>query len=361
MEEDKQQRETAAAPGTKGIRGRYKLLVLLLILICAWFAIRWWIRGKTHIETDNAFVETKIVSLSTKVPGTVKRVLVNDNQFVKQGDLLVELDQSDYRVQVNKAEAGVGMARNETGGEYKKAEGARATVQLAKARLDQARLDLARNEELFRLEVVAREQIDRLKTEQRIAESQYKAAEEGLNQLLAEAGLESGGGKRAKVLQRQAQLEEAQLQLSYTRITAPADGYITRKSVEPGANVQANQPLMALVPLQGVWITANYKEGQLAYIRTGQKVEFSVDAYPNRTFRGRVDSIMAGTGAIFSVLPPENATGNFVKVVQRVPVKIVIDNNSDPNHLLRAGMSVQPTVLLNRTAKDVLKELNPFK
>jgi membrane fusion protein (multidrug efflux system) len=371
MEEDKLPQEPApavqeepdTAPGKNGIRKRHKAFVLLLImiLVCGWFGVRWWIRGKTHIETDNAFVEAKIVSISSKVPGTVKQVLVNDNQFVKRGDLLVELDQNDYRVQVSKAEAGVGMARNETGGEYQKAEGARATVQLARARLDQALLDLKRGEALFKREVIPREQLDRLKTAGRIAESQLKEAEEGLKRALAEAGLESGGGNKAKVLQRQAQLEETRLQLSYTRITAPADGYITRKGVEPGANIQAGQPLMALVPLQGAWITANYKEGQLTYIRPGQKVEFTVDAYPGRTFTGKVDSIMAGTGAAFSLLPPENATGNYVKVVQRVPVKIMIDNNSDPEHLLRVGMSVLPTVLVNRTARDVLSVLIPNK
>jgi len=118
---------------------------------------------------------------------------------------------------------------------------------------------------------------------------------------------------------------------------------------------------MALVPLQDAWITANYKEGQLTNIRAGQKVEFSVDAYPGRTFRGRVDSIMAGTGAAFSLLPPENATGNYVKVVQRIPVKIVIDSNSDPEHLLRVGMSVIPTVLVERSTSDILKGLIPFR
>jgi membrane fusion protein (multidrug efflux system) len=118
---------------------------------------------------------------------------------------------------------------------------------------------------------------------------------------------------------------------------------------------------MALVPLQDAWIVANYKESQLTHIRPGQKVEFTVDAYPGRRFTGRVDSIMAGTGAAFSLLPPENATGNYVKVVQRVPVKILIDSNSDPEHLLRVGMSVVPTVLVGRSKGEVLKELNPFK
>jgi membrane fusion protein (multidrug efflux system) len=256
----------------------------------------------------------------------------------------------------------VGVAENETGGEYLKAEGVRATVQLTRARFEQAELDLRRGEALYKREVIPREQLDRLKTAQRVAESQLQEAQEAHKRALTEAGLTGkGGGNRAKVQQRQALLHEARLQLDYTRIVAPVGGYITRKGVEPGANIQAGQPLMALVPLQDAWITANYKEGQLTHIRAGQKVEFSVDAYPGRTFRGRVDSIMAGTGAAFSLLPPENATGNYVKVVQRIPVKIVIDSNSDPESLLRVGMSVIPTVLVERSTGDILKGLIPFR
>jgi membrane fusion protein (multidrug efflux system) len=371
MEEAKQPTATApagqdsppAAAPKSGFGKKHKALAVLLIVtvIGGWFGFSWWIRSRTHIETDNAFIEARTVSLSFKVPGTVKRVLVNDNQFVKQGELLLELDDKDYRVEVANAEAGVGVAENETGGEYRKAEGARASVQLARARLDQALLDLQRGEALFRREVIPREQLDRLGTARRVADSQLKEAEETLKRYLAEAGLAARGGNRARVLQRKAQLEEARLRLSYARITAPRDGYITRRGVEAGANVQAGQPLMALVPLQDAWVTANYKESQLTHIRPGQKVEFTVDAYPGRRFTGRVDSIMAGTGAAFSLLPPENATGNYVKVVQRVPIKIVIDSNSDPEHLLRVGMSVVPAVLTGRTAGEVLKELNPLR
>ncbi|NVN91906.1 MAG: HlyD family secretion protein [Desulfuromonadales bacterium] len=353
--------ETAAAyPKSNGKKRRAMVILLVAVIVCGWIGIGWWIKAKTHIETDNAFIEAKTVALSSKVSGTVKRVLVNDNQFVKKGDLLVELDEVDYQVQVAKAEAGVGVAQNETGGEYLKAEGVRATVQSMKARYDQSELDLRRGEALYKREVIPKEQLDRLKTAQRVAESQLQEANEAYKRALTEAGLAGRGGNQAKVLQRQAQLHEARLQLSYTRIVAPANGYITRKGVEPGANIQAGQPLMALVPLQDAWITANYKEGQLTHIRAGQKVEFTVDAYPGRTFKGRVDSIMAGTGAAFSLLPPENATGNYVKVVQRIPVKIVIDSNSDPDHLLRVGMSVIPTVLVERSTADILKGLNPF-
>jgi len=353
------ERPAGRSPGgrrTKGI-----VVLCILIAVGLWLALRMFIASRTHIETDNAFIEARIVPVSSRVSGTVTRVLVKDNQPVRQGDLLLEIDPRDYQVQMAKAVAGVGVAENETGGEYLKAEAARAALQTARARHEQALLDQERGERLFSREVISKEQLDRLKTARRVTESQQKEAEETLKRALAEAGLGGKSGSRAKVLERRAQLSEAELQLSYTKLYAARDGYITRKSIEPGANIQAGQALMALVPLQDAWITANYKERQITHVQPGQKVEFRVDAYPGRTFTGRVESIMAGTGAAFSLLPPENATGNYVKVVQRIPVKITIDSNSDPQHLLRVGMSVVPTVVTGRSSGAVLKELNPFK
>jgi membrane fusion protein (multidrug efflux system) len=341
---------------TKGM-----VILLTIILVGGWFGLNMFITSKTHIETDNAFIEARIVQVSSKVSGTVARVLVGDNQFVKRGDLLLEIDGRDYQLRIAQAAAGVGMAENEMGGEQLKAEGARAALQSAKARFDQTVLDLSRAEKLYSRDVLPKEQLDRLATARRVSEAQLKEAEEALRRFQAEAGLAIKVGNKARILQRKAQLDEAELQLSYTKIFAPRDGYITRKSIEAGVNIQAGQPLMALVPLQDAWITANYKERQITHLKPGQKVDFSVDAYPDRTFSGTVDSIMAGTGAAFSLLPPENATGNYVKVVQRVPVKITIDKNTDPEHLLRVGMSVVPVVLTDRTSGDVLKELNPFK
>lgn len=356
---DSMSRVTPERNGNKKIRA---LIVLLAIFIIGgWLSLKMFITSKSHIETDNAFIEARIVPVSSKVSGTVARVVVNDNQFVKQGDLLLEIDARDYQIRIAQATAGVGMAENETGGEQMKAEGARAALQSAQARFDQAVLDLNRAEKLYSRDVLPKEQLDRLITARRVSEAQLKEAEESLKRAQTEAGLANKAGSKAKILQRKAQLDEAELQLSYTKIRAPRDGYITRKSIEPGVNIQAGQALMALVPLQDAWITANYKERQITYIKPGQKVEFSVDAYPGKTFSGAVDSIMAGTGAAFSLLPPENATGNYVKVVQRVPVKITIDINSDPERLLRVGMSVIPVVLTGRSSGDVLKELNPFK
>jgi membrane fusion protein (multidrug efflux system) len=334
-------------------------IILILFLLFTIVGIRWWIRHQTHIETDNAFIEAHVHPVASRISGKVIRVAVNDNQQVKKGDLLVEIDPADYRIQVDKASADVRVAKNEADGETSEVPVAQAAVQRAKAGAEQAASDLARGRALFNKEVISREQLEKIQTTEKIAAAQLLEAQEALRRARAVAGL-SGGDSQAKVHQKKAVLAESELKLTYTRIYAASDGFITRRSVEPGNVVQIGQPLMALVPLSDAWITANYKERQLTHIRPGQKVEFSVDAYPGRKFTGKVDSIMAGTGAAFSLLPPENATGNYVKVVQRIPVKIAIDPTSDPERLLRMGMSVVPEVLVERKSSDILREMIPF-
>ncbi|ABB31609.1 secretion protein HlyD family protein [Geobacter metallireducens RCH3] len=354
--------DTAGPAGKQrgGKRTRAGIILLAVIAIGLFMGTHWFLRSKTLITTDNAFVEAHIHAISPRVSGTVTAVPVMDNQFVKKGETLVELDPTDYEVRVRSAAADLDMARNETSGDYAQVEAARAAVSHARARLDQAELDLRRGSVLFTKEVIPREQLDRLETARRVTAAQLREAEEGVRKAQAELGLAGTGGKEARVAQREAKLREASLSLSYTRIVAPVDGYVTRKSVETGSTVQAGQPLMAVVALNDTWVTANYKESQLAHMKPGQKVTFTVDAYPSRTFTGRVDSIMAGTGAAFSLLPSENATGNYVKVVQRVPVKIVVDTGSDPRHLLRVGMSVIPTVNTGRKLGEILRDFRPF-
>ena len=355
--------EPEAPPETTGNGSRRRkggIVLVLVICLALFFGVKWWLRSQTHITTDNAFIESHVHSVSSRVPGTVIRVYVTDNQYVKRGELLVDLDPSDYRLKADSAAAALEMARNETSGEYAQVESARAGVSLAKARLDQAGLDLKRGEALFLKDVIPRDQLDRLQTAHRVAQSQLKEAEEKERKERAIIGLTGSGGKEARVAQKSAQFNETKLNLSYTRIYAPVDGFITRKSVETGNIVQTGQPLMALVALDDAWVTANYKERQLTYVRPGQRVDFVVDAYPDRTFHGTVDSIMAGTGAAFSLLPPENSTGNYVKVIQRIPVKIHINQESDPQRLLRVGMSVVPTVFTDRSTIDIIKGLNPF-
>jgi membrane fusion protein, multidrug efflux system len=362
MEEENEQLEPApAVPPKAGSGKRNAGIVLLLVLTAGICSGCWiWVKGKTHVTTDNAFIEAHIHSVSSRVPGTVTRVLVTDNAPVKQGDPLVELDPADYRVRVANAAAELEMARNETSGDYAKVEEVRAALSLARARLEQAELDLRRGKALHDKEVIPQEQLDRLETARRITVSQVREAEEKVRKEEALAGSAAGSGREARIRQKQAKLDEARLNLSYVRIAAPADGLVTRKTVEPGNNVQGGQPLLAVVSLDDPWVTANYKESQLTHVRPGQEASFTVDAYPGRRFTGRVESVMAGTGAAFSLLPPENATGNYIKVIQRIPVKIVIDKESDPQHLLRTGMSVVPTILTERKLGEILRELSPF-
>jgi membrane fusion protein (multidrug efflux system) len=331
-------------------------IALLIILVCgAAFGTQKWAKSKTHIETDNAFIESHIHSVSSRIPAMVKRVAVVDNQFVHKGDLLVELDPSDLQARQRTASASLEMARNETSGDYAQVESARASIGLARVKLDQANLDLRRGEALFAKDVIPKQQLERLHTATKVAQMELKEAQEAEQHAKAVLGLSGTGSRDARVAQKQGELETASLNLSYTRIVAPSDGYITKKSVEPGNYLQPGQSFMALVTLDDAWVTANYKESQLTDVKTGQPVEFTVDSYPGRTFKGRVESIMAGTGAAFSMLPPENATGNYVKVIQRIPVRIAIDKGSDPEHLLRVGMSVVPTILTGKRFGDVIR------
>ncbi|GFO58138.1 RND transporter [Geomonas silvestris] len=347
--------EAAALQNSKKLVTRILGGVALLAAVIGsgWY----WVESQKVVETDNAFVESRIHSVSSRVPGTVARVLVEDNQFVHKGDLLVTLDERDFAVRLSDARAGLDMARNDTSGDLAQVEAARAELQRTKAQLAQAELDLKRASALVEREVMPREQLDRRSTDREVALAQVREAEQRLKKAQAALGLAGAGRQGAREAKQLAQVEEGALNLSYTRVYAPADGYVTRKSVEVGNRVQAGQALLAVVPLSEAWITANLKESQLGQVRAGQKVQIRVDAYPGRTFTGTVTSIMSGTGAAFSLLPPENATGNYVKVVQRVPVKIAIDRSSDPEHLLRVGMSVVPSIQVPRSSTAIVRDL----
>ncbi|WP_224957801.1 HlyD family secretion protein [Geomonas subterranea] len=342
-------------PATARMPSRYRALLFALALtaLAAAGSVRWWLWEAGHVRTDNAFVEGSSTAISPRVGGMVRRVLVQDNQYVRHGELLVELEPEDFGIAVRKAEADLGVVRDESSADLSRIGGAEAAADIARVRLAQAERDLKRAEELFRQDIVAREQVEQLATARLTAQHQLKEAEQAWRKARAEAGLERSVSATAKVRAKQAALEEARRQLAFTRIVAPCDGYVTRKAVEPGSNVEAGRTLLTLVSLQQIWVTANLKEGQVAGVRPGLRVSLTADAYPGRTFHGRVDSIMAGAGAAFSVLPPENATGNFVKVVQRIPVKIALEPGSDPGHLLRVGMSVVPTIELEPEHKQV--------
>ncbi len=260
-------------------------------------AVVYWLYSRTHEWTDDAMIDAHIMQISSKVAGQVLRVNVDDNQRVKKGDVLVEIDPKDFQVQLDQA---------------------RASFLAAQAEARRAEADAARNKQLFARDQISRQVYDKFTADADVAKAKAEVARQ--------------------------QTEAATLDFSYTKIAAPDAGRVTKRSVEIASYIQVGQPLMAVVPDQ-VWVTANFKETQLERIRPGQPVNIHVDAYSGHTFRGHVESVQRGSGARFSLLPPENATGNFVKVVQRIPVKIVFDEPTD-SYLLAPGMSVVPVVMV---------------
>ncbi len=353
-------------------RKRAALVVFASLAVIGAVVVFFYLQYKsTHITTDDAFIDGHIHTIAAKISGTVKTVLVDHNQAVKKGDVLIEIDPVDYDVKVNEADSAVNaekakLSEKESAIEAAKRllaelgarlESARANVQLHEANFRQAEIDLRRAEGLFKKDTISRERLERVQTAHEVSGAELKSSREALKQ--SEVALETQRAvvrqaeaakltQVATVKQKESTLETARLNSGYTKVVAPTDGYVTKKSVEVGNQIQPGQPVMAVVPLTDIYVTANYKETQLEKVRPGQKVDIKVDTYPGKVFKGKVDSIMAGTGAVFSLFPPENATGNFVKVVQRIPVKIVFEKDTDPEHVLRMGMSVEPTVIIKK-------------
>jgi membrane fusion protein (multidrug efflux system) len=367
-------------------RAKWVLLVILLLAAVGGYFL--WRHYATRESTDDAQIDGNIVPVAARVSGWVTEINVKDNQFVKAGTVLVRLDPKDYQVALDRAQAeledaeanfraadvGVPVASTTTTSQLRNAEAAlaaaRQEVEMANARLIEAQAnhsttaaDLARYSQLVEKNEIPRQQYDTALSNEkaaravvnaaqaavataeshvRQAEAQVRAAETAPQQVAitrARAGAAEATAKKSRTA-----VEQAKLNLQYTTIVAPVDGIISKKqNVQLGQIVQPGQPLMAIVPLEDIWVTANFKETQLKNIRPGQHVNIHVDAY-GRDYNGHVDSIDAASGAKFSLLPPENATGNYVKVVQRVPVKLVFEKGQDTEHLLRPGMSVVPTV-----------------
>jgi membrane fusion protein (multidrug efflux system) len=347
------------------------LAVFIAVIIVA--SLFYFEYRKTHVSTDDAFVDGRVYLVASKIPGTVKVLHVLDNQMVKKNDVLVEVDPVDYEVKVLEAQANVDAektklleyqtrvdaAKNQLVELQASLESARANLEAQESLLHKADIDFQRADSLVKEDLVTKEFFDQRKTTLEVAKAQVRAARELVRK--TEASLETQKAvirqtqsalptQQALIRQREANLQGAELNRGYTKILAPADGYVTKRNVEVGNRVQTGQPLLAVVSLApgDVWITANYKETDLTRVKPGQKVRIKVDTYPGKVLHGRVESIMAGTGSAFSLFPPENATGNYVKVVQRIPVKIVLDDSNQQEPALRIGMSVVPTILTDQ-------------
>jgi membrane fusion protein, multidrug efflux system len=302
-------------------------------------------------STDDAFIDGYVTVISPRVPGQVTRLLVTDNQEVKAGDVLVEIDPRDY-------EASRSQARADSAVAHSQADQAQAQVKVSEARVAQAQAavtaaeaeaqraddDLKRYQSVDS-QAVSKSALDLAQAQARSADASLEAARSQAKAAEAETALSEAAVETATaaIQPAEARLQSAELNLSYTKIIAPLDARVTARTVQTGNYVQPGQALLALVPKE-VWVTANFKETQLTFMHAGQPVELSVDAYPDRKFKGKVDSLQAGTGARFSLLPPENAVGNYIKVVQRVPVKIVFDEPLPADLDIAPGMSVVPTV-----------------
>ncbi|HMF98607.1 MAG TPA: HlyD family secretion protein [Vicinamibacterales bacterium] len=394
---------------------RVRIGIVVALLAAGGVALWLFLTGGRE-STDDAQIDAHLTQIAARVGGTITKILINDNQLVEAGTVLVELDPRDYQVAVDKmraeladaeatalaaqsnvpitsaaansnvttARGGVTQAQSGVAAAEKEVEAARARLVTAQARqreadanATKAARDVERLRGLLAKDEVSQQQFD---TTSAAADAQRAAADSVRSQVAeAEAGIRVAESKLAQarageqqahaelqsaqtapsqiaatrarassaeahVQTARANLAQAELNLQYAVVTAPVRGVVSKKGINVGQVVAQGQPLLAIVQLDDVWVTANFKETQLKSVRPGQRASFDVDALGGRDFKGKVDSIAGATGARFSLLPPENATGNFVKVVQRVPVKIVLEPGQDPEHLLRPGMSVNATV-----------------
>jgi len=366
----KQENEPRTAPtpvedAPKSSKKKFVLpIVAVLVVVALTWAFKTWSYGRSHESTDNAAVDGHLVPVLAKASGYVQRVTVADNDQVKVDSLLVQIDPAEYKVKVAQAEADLAAARATAGGAgtngqaqaaVEQATGQRSSLdaQIAAARANEtkARQDLARMQELADKQVVSRMQLDAARAAAEAASANVVALQRQTNAASgtvasAEAGVRLAD---ARLQAAQAARDNAVLQLSYTRVPAPASGIVSRKQVEPGQLVQVGQPLLTIVADTGVYIVANMKETQLSDIRVGQPVEIEVDAYGGKTVLGCVESLSAATGSKFALLPPDNATGNFTKVVQRVPIKIKVTKGLGADQPLRPGMSVTANVDIKAT------------
>lgn len=342
---------------------RFTIILVVLVIVGGAFGITKYIHGLHHEETDDAQIESDIAPIVTRVPGFVERLLVDDNTAVKAGDTLVVIDQRDLQIRVLQAEAALENARanlataqagfntsSETAlGARSSQLAAESNVEIAEVRARRAEQDFKRYEELIKTNSITKQQYEQAEADRDAAVEQLEMAkrqrEAAHRQTSASNSQRTASDRTIKlaetvVKEREAELEYAKLQLSYANILAPYNGVVSQKNVQPGQYVQPGQSLFALVTDKRKWIVANFKETQLEKMRPGQEVEIEVDAFPHDTFMGKVESMSPATGAKFSLLPPDNASGNFVKVVQRVPVKIILTDAPDKVSLLRAGMNV---------------------
>ncbi len=311
------------------LKKRYIGILIAVIAIIIGGYMLW---DASHYQsTDDAYIESHMVQIAPKVSGQIEKIYITDNQHVKEGDLVAVIDDKDYTVRFNQADA-----------QYQKAllnqNVAKANLSAVNSEIDLAKKDLERYKNLYESGAVSKQVYDSAQTKYEASKARQTNAEN----MIFSANSDKVADADLKVLK--AMRDQAELNLGYTQIKAPRDGVVTNKNIEKGAYVQVGQPLFAIVPDE-IWIVANFKESQVGNMKPGQPVDIKVDAYPNKVFKGKIDSIQRASGAKASLFPPENAVGSFVKIVQRIPVKIVFTEEIDSNqYTIVSGMSVIPKV-----------------
>jgi membrane fusion protein (multidrug efflux system) len=396
-------RETDETTEVEQPKSRRRGIIIIVVLLVVVVGLALWWRSTFSEDTDDAQISGHLIQISPRIAGQVIKVDVEENQVLKAGDVIAELDPRDFQVAVENAEAALASAKaaaaaqqvnvpittvntgsnlasaaSDVSGSHAQVEQAQKQFQASQARVAQAdannikaQADLARYRPLVEKDVISKQQFDAAvaaadaaKASLADAQASQQAAEDGVRVArdretqsralykYAQTGPQQVAAQNARarqadaqVKQAQAQLDQAKLNLSYTKIIAPADGIVTRKTVEINQNVSVGQNLLTLVSLDDIWVTANFKETQLRHMGNDQSVEIHVDS-TGRDYKGKVTQIGGATGSVLSLFPPENATGNYVKVVQRIPVRIDFTDlkNEDPHHLLRPGYSVEPKV-----------------
>ena len=312
-------------------KNKKKTLIILAALVFLAAGVIFYINSLKYQSTDDAYIESDLTQISPRVSGQIEEIYIQDNQPIKEGDLIAKIDDTDYKVKLEQAQA-----------LYEKAlysqKVAKAKLDAINSEISSAQKDLNRYKNLYQAGAVSQQVLDNAQTKYDNTKAKLLAAEEDIlsasNNKVADANLRA----------LKAQRDQAELYLKYTEIIAPNSGTVTNKNVDKGKYVQAGQPLFTLVS-DNVWIEANYKENQVGKMKVGQPVEIRIDAYPNKKFKGEIESIQKASGAKSSLFPPENAVGSFVKIVQRIPVKIIFTEDIDPNEYnIVAGMSVEPKV-----------------
>ncbi|MGA7126325.1 MAG: HlyD family secretion protein, partial [Chthoniobacterales bacterium] len=334
-----------------------------------YFGNRYWQYASTHESAEDAYTTNHIHQVSPRINGTVQRVLVDDNVRVKAGQILVELDPRDYEVSLRQAEANLNSAEAAVAQGEAQLQVAKANVgqtqgslASAQANADNANADQNRNAELLKNHVISPQDMDHANQAARTSNASLDAAKKQVTGAEAQVALADAQIKaaRAQVRQAQEEVNQASLNLSYTKIVSPTNGRVAQRTVESGNRVQPGQALMAISE-SDVWVVANLKETQMEKVRVGQPVAIRIDAFPHQEFRGWVDSVQPGSGATYALLPPDNATGNFIKIVQRVPVKIVFDPASlgEFSGSIVPGLSCEPSIALTEPSRPMPEEKQP--